>query len=233
MSDGEYSEQNQPLMRQRPQDDNFEDQDLGNFNDYGDNKENLSAWIQKPEVIAFIRRKFSTFLRTFTDENEQPIYETRIQEMCQNNRQSIEVNFVHISNKQPTLAIWLAEEPASMLPVLNEVGADIVAEVFPEYSKIHPEIFVRIRDLPVEDKLRDLRQLHLNALVKFRGVVTKRSGVFPQYYKMFLRCVCGDLKGPTYHATLQEAKQFTGTCIRCQRMGPYQLDELETVYRNH
>lgn len=70
MSDGEYSEQNQPLMRQRPQDDNFEDQDLGNFNDYGDNKENLSAWIQKPEVIAFIRRKFSTFLRTFTDENE-------------------------------------------------------------------------------------------------------------------------------------------------------------------
>jgi DNA replication licensing factor MCM2 len=97
------------------------------------------------------------FLRTFTDENGQPIYEVRIQEMCQNNKQSIEVNFVHISNKQPTLAIWLAEEPASMLPVLNEVAADIVAEVFPDYYKIHPEIFVRIRDLPVEDKLRDLR----------------------------------------------------------------------------
>lgn len=141
--------------------------------------------------------------------------------MCQNNRQSIEVNFVHISNKQPSLAIWLAEEPASMLPVLNEVAADIVAEVYPDYCKIHSEIFVRIRDLPVEDKLRDLRQLHLNALVKFRGVVTKRSGVYPQYYKMYLRCVCGDLKGPTYHANLQEAKQYAGTCIRCQRMGPY------------
>ena len=130
---------------------------MSNINDYGENKENLAAWIQKPEVIQFIRKKFSIFLRTFTDENEQPIYELRIQEMCQNNRQSIEVNFVHISNKQPTLAIWLAEEPASMLPVLNEVAADIVAEVFPDYYKIHPEIFVRIRDLPVEDKLRDLR----------------------------------------------------------------------------
>lgn len=62
-----------------------------------------------------------------------------------------------------------------MLPILNEVAADIVAELYPTYSQIHPQIFIRIRDLPVEDKLRDLRQLHLNALVKFRGVITKRS----------------------------------------------------------
>lgn len=89
-----------------------------------------------------------------------------------------------------------------MLPILNEVTADIVAELYPDYYKIHSEIFIRVRDLPVEDKLRDLRQLHLNALVKFRGVVTKRSGVFPQYFKMFIRCVCGDLKGPTYHSSL-------------------------------
>jgi len=46
---------------------------------------------------------------------------------------------------------------------------------------IHPEIYVRVRDLPVEDKLRDLRQVHLNALIKFKGVVTKRTGVFPQF----------------------------------------------------
>jgi DNA replication licensing factor MCM2 len=77
--------------------------------------------------------------------------------MCQNNKQSLEVNFVHISNKQPSLAIWLAEEPASLIPILNEVAADIVAEVYPDYNKIHANIFVRIRDLPVEDKLRDLR----------------------------------------------------------------------------
>ena len=63
------------------------------------------------------------------------------------------------------MAIWLAEEPQHMLPILDQSAAEIVAEIFPEYCRIHSEIFVRIKDLPVEDKLRDLRQMHLNALV--------------------------------------------------------------------
>jgi DNA replication licensing factor MCM2 len=59
---------------------------------------------------------------------------------------------------------------------------------------------VRIRDLPVEDKLRDLRQQHLNALIKIRGVVTKRTNVFPQLKESYYRCIhCGDVKGPIYH----------------------------------
>jgi DNA replication licensing factor MCM2 len=99
--------------------------------------------------------------------------------MCQHNKQSIEVNFGHLSSRQPTLAMWLAEEPAIMLPILNEVANDTVLEVYPDYSNIHDQVFVRVRDLPVEDKLRDLRQVHLNALIKFKGVVTKRTGVFP------------------------------------------------------
>ena len=66
-----------------------------------------------------------------------------------------------------------------MLKILNSVAAEIVAEVYPDYYHIHSEIYVRIKDLPVEDKLRDLRQVHLNALIKFKGVVTKRSSVYP------------------------------------------------------
>lgn len=86
-----------------------------------------------------------------------------------------------------------------MLPVLSEVASETALEVYPSYNEIHKDIFVRVRDLPVEDKLRDLRQVHLNALIKFRGVVTKRTGVFPQFKEMYFRCVCGDLKGPTFH----------------------------------
>jgi DNA replication licensing factor MCM2 len=66
---------------------------------------------------------------------------------------------------------------------------------------------VRIRELPVEDKLRDLRQIHLNALIKIKGVVTKRTNVLPELNKMYFRCVCGDIKGPIFHTqSTYEAK---------------------------
>jgi DNA replication licensing factor MCM2 len=89
----------------------------------------------------------------------------------------------------PTLAIWLAEEPALMLPILDNVAKDLVSEVYPDYTNTAKRIFVRVKDLPVEDKLRDLRQVHLNALIKIRGVVTKRTGVFPELVKMWHRCM--------------------------------------------
>jgi DNA replication licensing factor MCM2 len=95
--------------------------------------------------------------------------------MCQNNKQSLEIVFNNLSQKFPTLAIWLAEEPKLMLDIINHVASDVVSEVYPDYNKIHDRIFIRVKDLPVEDKLRDLRQVHLNALIKIRGVVTKRT----------------------------------------------------------
>lgn len=38
-----------------------------------------------------------------------------------------------------------------MLPILNVVAYDITLELFDSYSQIHNEVYVRIRDLPVED----------------------------------------------------------------------------------
>src|SRR5438128_2597384 len=62
--------------------------------------------------------------------------------MCLNNKQSLEVTFNHLSNRFPTLAIWLAEEPSLILPILNEVAFDLVGEVYPDYHKIHKEVYL-------------------------------------------------------------------------------------------
>lgn len=127
--------------------------------------------------------------------------------MCQNNKQSLEIVFSNLSQKFPTLAIWLAEEPKLMLDIINHVASDVVSEVYPDYYKIHDKIFIRVKDLPVEDKLRDLRQVHLNALIKIRGVVTKRTQVFPELKEMYYRCqTCQDLKGPLYNNSSDDAK---------------------------
>jgi DNA replication licensing factor MCM2 len=64
-------------------------------------------------------------------------------------------------------------------------------------------------------------------------VVTKRTGVFPELAKIFFRCSCGDIKGPIYHNTENEAKSYMGQCVLCQSNGPYTIDEQHTIYKNY
>lgn len=122
-----------------------------------------------------------------------------------------------------------------MLPIMNEVATELVDEVYPDYKQHYAKIFVRIKELPVEDKLRDLRQVHLNALIKIRGVVTKRTGVFPELTEMYFRCnQCGDIKGPVIHQNNQDPKQFLGKCHRCQAQNQqYSLEQSKCLFRNY
>lgn len=93
---------------------------------------------------------------------------------------------------------------------------------------------MRIRDLPVQDKLRDLRQSHLNALVKIRGVVTKRSPVFPELKEIYYECrQCKDERGPVYHNQLEDTKSFLGQCVVCQAKGGWEIKDDKSVYRNY
>ena len=54
--------------------------------DYEDVKGKVSVWVQKPDVVKWIRKNFDQFLRTFKDENNVHVYENRIHEMCLANR---------------------------------------------------------------------------------------------------------------------------------------------------
>ena len=63
-----------------------DNEDISNVLDLDEVKGKLSIWVQKPDVIKWIRKMFANFLRTCRDENEQHVYEQRIQDMCLNNR---------------------------------------------------------------------------------------------------------------------------------------------------
>jgi DNA replication licensing factor MCM2 len=226
--------QERQKMFNNPGQEEMNDEDgLDEALDHEDVKGKLSLWVQKQDVIKWIKKTFTHFLRTFTNEKGEHVNEQRVHQMCHDNKQSLEITFLHLSRRHPTLAIWVAEEPSLILPILNEVALEVTLEVYTEYLNIHNEVFVRIGDLPVEDKLRDLRQIHLNALIKIRGVVTKRTGVFPELNKMFFRCQCGDIKGPFFNTNKLDARMSIGQCVLCQAVGGYQLDEVKTIYRNY
>jgi DNA replication licensing factor MCM2 len=73
------------------------------------------------------------------------------------NKESLILSWVQLAEQVPVLAAWVADAPSEMLPILDEVTMLEVKLLFPEYQQIHPEVHVRIADLPVVDSIRDIR----------------------------------------------------------------------------
>jgi len=140
----------------------------------------LSEWIKEPRTVRFIRRSVKNFLRKFRDDKNQLAYQNAIkvqcllQDMCENNSQSLDIVYQDLVNANRTIALWIAQEPSLIMPYLNKVAMDVVLGLYPNYGNIFPEVFVKIKDFMLEEDLRNIRHRHLGRMIKIKGVVTRR-----------------------------------------------------------
>ncbi|CDF33351.1 unnamed protein product [Chondrus crispus] len=197
---------------------------------------------QGQSVVAILRddaarkevfNRFTSFLRTYSDDRtDSLVYMDRIRMMAAENGQSLVVNFKHFSVAEPTVGIWLADAPTHILEIFNEAATDVTINIFPEYERIHPEIFVRISELPVSDHLRDIRHIHLNTLIKVSGVVTRRSGVFPHLRMVKLNCEkCKRVQSPTSTTSKTPERSMT-VCSECGSRGPFTVNSEQSLFGN-
>jgi DNA replication licensing factor MCM2 len=176
--------------------------------------------------------RFRRFLSGFKDKSAKLFYLDRIDHMAQENRESLEISYLHLISQASRIAVWLAECPTQMLEILDEEATNVVRVLYPAYDQIHPKIHVRIQELPISDPLRELRQVHLNALIKTSGVVTRRTNILPQLMLVKYNCVrCGYLLGPFLQTGEKEVTP--GSCPECQSKGPFSVNQEQTVYRNY
>ncbi len=206
----------------------------------------LREWITRERTKAEIRKKFSRFLRKFTAQgSDELIYRKRIREMCVSNRQSLEVSYLHLSQREPMLAIWVADAPADMLGIFDDVAKKEALKLYPAYESIARDIYVRVTELPILDQIRDIRQAHLNCLIKISGVVTRRTGVFPQLQEVMYDCGrCGFVVGPIHVSGSGsggsgqgggggDSSHRPGSCPECQAKTGWKVNVEKTVYRNY
>lgn len=191
----------------------------------------ITEWLAVPAVRKAVATHFRTFLTTQTDAAGASIYGARIKTLGEINAESLEVSYTELSATRPILSYFLANSPQAMLAIMDEVALEAVLLFFPGYSNIHSEIHVRISDLPNHMSLRDLRQEELNCLVRVSGVVTRRTGVFPQLKYVKFDCQkCGATLGPFYQDIHKELK--LSFCSNCTARGPFTVNSEQTVYRN-
>ncbi|KAI1820443.1 MCM-domain-containing protein [Xylaria intraflava] len=192
----------------------------------------LTDWVSQPAVQRTIKREFKAFLTEYTDESGSSVYGNRIRTLGEINAESLEVSYDHLSLSKAILAYFLANAPQEMLVLFDQVAMDVVLLHYPDYQRIHSDIHVRIFDLPVHYTLRQLRQSHLNCLVRVSGVVTRRTGVFPQLNYVKFDCMkCGATLGPFQQESNVEVK--IKYCQNCQSRGPFTINSEQTIYRNY
>ena len=148
------------------------------------------------------------------------------------NSESLEVSYLHMALSKPILAYFLTNSPAAMLEIFDEVALAAILVYYPNYERIHSEVHVRIADLPLSSSLRDLRTTNLNNLVRVSGVVTRRTGVFPQLKYVKFDCKkCGAVLGPFYQDASKEVK--ISYCANCESKGPFTVNSEQVSFFSH
>ncbi|EDK36250.2 hypothetical protein PGUG_00348 [Meyerozyma guilliermondii ATCC 6260] len=192
----------------------------------------VTEWILQPAVSKSIARELKSFLLEYTDEKGRSVYGAKIRTLGEVNAESLEVFYDHLADSKAILALFLATSPTEMLKIFDIVAMEATELHYPNYSQIHQEIHVRITNFPNLLTLRDLRESNLNSLIKISGVVTRRTGVFPQLKYVKFDCLkCGVVLGPFVQDSNTEVK--ISFCTNCRAKGPFRINSEKTLYRNY
>lgn len=192
----------------------------------------ITEWILQPAVSRSIERELKSFLLEYTDDKGRSVYGARIRTLGEINAESLEVSYDHLADSKAILALFLATSPVEILKLFDVVAMEATELHYPNYSQIHQEIHVRITNFPNHLSLRELRENNLNHLVKVSGVVTRRTGVFPQLKYVKFDCLkCGTLLGPYMQDSNTEVK--VSFCTNCYSKGPFKMNSVKTLYRNY
>lgn len=203
-----------------------------NFIDQYNTKGNLEDWLKQRQTQKMIIKSFDNFIKAYKNENENDnIYEKKIIQMCEQNKQTLEINYTHLVSYDSQLATWVLFHPQILIPIFDKVAFNLTIEVAPNYGHIHNEIFIRFKDLPLTESLRFLRYHHLNHLIQIRGVITKRTSIIPQMKRIFFYCEkCGEKKGPLIFNGNEDLQ--IGNCQICGSKGPFKIEFDSTIYKN-
>lgn len=182
------------------------------------------------ENESYKRRIMGLFIRFFTSFSNKK-YIRLIKQMCAENRESLLVSYKDVEKFSGLLVQILVINAEAALNVFDEALRSVVLGLFPNYFIIKTQVHVRIVDVPVIEELRELRNENLGCLIRIRGIVTKRSGVFPRIFLAKFTCAkCRCTFGPFL---LNNDVSFRPQCcLECQSRGPFLVNEEETVYKD-
>lgn len=192
----------------------------------------IKEWLSQRATKNEIRNRFKDLLKTYVDETGRSVFKEKLRSMTELNQQSFELEYTVLAQEQPALALFLVEAPDEIFEIFNPAAKEVVLSMYPAYERIASDIYVRIKELALTEEIRQIRQYHLNQLIRVQGVVNSATSIMPQLSLVKFDCLkCSYVLGPFVQQQDTEIKP--GTCPGCQSIGPFAINMEETFYRNY
>ncbi|KAK1349753.1 MCM DNA helicase complex subunit [Hamiltosporidium tvaerminnensis] len=183
-------------------------------------------FMDKDFFISNLTNLLIKFLSTFHEKK----YVKEIKKMCSNNQESLYVSFEDLNLFNSDLARLLNVATERFLQIFDKSLVVVVVQHFPNYLIIKPKLHVRLTNIPVLENIRNLRNEHINTLIRVTGVVTRRTGVFPLLSLAKYTChQCKAVFGPF---TVERNDFKPNICLECQSKGPFSVNSIETIYKD-
>ncbi|KAK4522309.1 hypothetical protein GAYE_HPESCF16G0189 [Galdieria yellowstonensis] len=191
----------------------------------------------KDYVAEEVALLFFKFLETFEDENVEEathslVYYRQLEELRQNERTTLYVDYMHIVQFDETLASAIESNYYRFEPYLRSSATEFGKKHFAEYMKTEQgqtkQLWVSIYNFPQVRKLRDLRSDAVGSLIAISGTVTRTSDVRPELLKGCFVCKnCGHLS-----AEVEQQFRFTEPpiCTACNSKHTWSLDVTKSVF---
>ncbi|MGQ9781288.1 MAG: LAGLIDADG family homing endonuclease [Nitrososphaeria archaeon] len=178
-----------------------------------------------------LKEIFSSFVRAWVDESNQPKYRVQLSSIVQKNANSLVVDYSDLTRWNSSLAAESTKDPMKYLDLFSKSALEFLREEDPEYAKKVEKYFVvRLRNLPERHPLRKLDVGLLSNLVAVTGIVVRVSEVKP--YLIEAAWIC-----PNNHLNMMPQRERIlrkpAKCVECGAVDGFKLDELKCTYINY
>ncbi|GKT19870.1 DNA replication licensing factor MCM2 [Aduncisulcus paluster] len=203
--------------------------------------EDLSAFLAIRGVQRTIFRRFRKFLSEFALKDDLLYVEGILNHVLEEQNESISIDYRYVADFDSQIALLAVRDPTVVLPIFDGALKVFLGthekNRFKNLLELKPTICVRLYNTPRRLPLRDLRERHLGQLINLRGVISRRSTVFPQLAQVKYLCLkCEAILGPFVTDAVDAGKKPLkegGLQCQCGSKGPFRLISEETLYRNY
>jgi len=177
-----------------------------------------------------------------TNTSSQPsassFYKDQVTDMKQNELNTLNVDFAHVSAFDSTLAEAVQSEYYRFEPYIRQALQNFVYQLQPRYAQDTgtrtgngvKEFWVSFYNMPAVDRIRDIRTENIGRLCAITGTVTRTSEVRPELLSGVFTCLECNTKQPS----VEQQFRFTqpSVCINplCNERTRFKLDRDDSTF---